>query len=54
MDEFLAELQSQGVEFLFEEILHGFHVVVGHRFDFLDAHCVGLGEVAVDVAESFE
>jgi hypothetical protein len=30
MNELLAELEPESVEFLFQEILYGFYVVVGH------------------------
>ena len=54
MNELLAELEPESVEFLLQEILYGFYVVVGNRFYLLDLCGVGLGEIAVDVAESLE
>ena len=48
MDEFHIRFQPQGGESFFEEILHGFHVVVGPGLDFLDAGGVFGREIAVD------
>ena len=42
------------VEALLEEVFHGLHVVVGHGLDVFHALRVGLGEVAVDVAQLAE
>ena len=55
MDEFFIGFQrAYFVELFFDEILHGFDVVVGDFLNILDALCVGFTETLVDVAQTSE
>ena len=54
VDELLAGAQPQRIHLLFEQVLDGFHVVVGRALDLLDALGVGRREVAVKSAQSLE
>ncbi len=44
----------QRVNLLLDEVLHSFHVVVGHLLNILDTLGISLCEVAVDVTQRFK
>ena len=51
VDELLEVGQAHLVEFMFEEVLHGLHVVVGGLLYLLDGEGVVVGEMTVDIAQ---
>ena len=53
MDKFLETFQAaDSVELFFNEILDGFHIVVRHAFDVLDAGGIFLRKLLVDAAQA--
>ena len=54
MHELLIGLQPEGVHFLLDDVLDGFDVVVGDRFDLLHALGVGRCEIEVQGAQGCE
>ena len=51
MHELLHAAQPEGVHLLLDDVLHGLHVVVGHRLDLLHTRGVGRREVAVEAPQ---
>ena len=47
MYEFLVSPQSEAVHFFLDDVLYGFDVVVGDRFDLL--HALGVGRCKIEV-----
>ena len=55
VDELLVLLEIANlIEFFLDEVLHGFHVVVGYLLDVLHSLCVSLGEVGIYLAQGGE
>ena len=54
MDEFFVVGQPEGVHLLLDDVFDGLDIVVGHRFDFLDAFGVGRREIEVERAQGCE
>ena len=54
MNEFLVGFQSERVHFFLDDVLYGFDVVVGDRFDLLHALGVGRCEIEVQGAQGGE
>ena len=54
VDELFVWGQSQFFESVFDEIFHGFYVVVGHFFGFFDPKGIFGREVSVNVTQTFE
>ena len=45
---------TQLVKLFFQEIFHGFHVVIGHAFNFLNALGIGFREITINISQSFK
>ena len=54
MYEFLVSSQPEAVHFFLDDVLYGFDVVVGDRFDLLHAPGVGRCEIEVQGAQGCE
>ena len=55
MNKFLVFIQSaQLIKFFFKEILHRFHIVIGHTFYFFNALGICFRKVTIDSTQSFK
>ena len=54
VDKLGASLHTQGDKFLLDKILYSLHIVVGGLLDLLHTLSIGLGEFAINVAQSVE